>query len=206
VPGRGRGAVAAREFRPGDFVCEYASCVKRRDDSLGNEDDKRYASLTLGCYALDAYHEGQWYTFDATGTINDPGRYINHASRGNNLVLMKPMDIDGQLRIGFVAKCHIKRGEEFFYDYGIRDKDIPWLVSNAKAMAKPTPKPTKNRVKLFCPIKNCPSQQLKRDGFVKLSQHLMDYHHINEKEQRKNLCADARKVCISINVRKQLDS
>jgi len=58
---------------------------------------------------LDAYHEGQWYTFDVTGTINDPGRYTNNASRGNNLALMKPMHIDGYLRIGFVAKC---RGEE----------------------------------------------------------------------------------------------
>ena len=66
--------------------------------------------------SLDAYHEGQWYTFDATGTINDLGRYINHASRGNNLSLMKPVHIDGQLRIGFVAKAHIKMGEKLFND------------------------------------------------------------------------------------------
>ena len=28
VPGRGRGAIAAKNFKTGDFVCEYASCVK----------------------------------------------------------------------------------------------------------------------------------------------------------------------------------
>ena len=121
-----------------------------RLNSLGNEDDKRYASLQLGCYALDAYHNGQWYTFNAIATINDPGRYINHASRGNNLTLMKPVNIDGQL----------------------------------------------NRVRLMCPIKGCTSQQLKRDGFVKLSKHLMEYHHVKEKAQRKKLCGDARQVCI----------
>ena len=196
VPGRGRGAVAARDFRAGDFVCEYAACVKTRQDSLGNGDDRRYQSLQLGCYALDACHEGQWYTFDATGTINDPGRYINHASRGINLSLMKPVCIDGQLRIGFVAKSHIKMGEELFYDYGVRDKEIPWLISNAKAMAKAKPQPKKNRLKLRCPIKGCPSQQSKKEGFVKLSQHLMDYHRVEDKAQRQKLCADARQVCI----------
>ena len=51
------------------------------------------------------------------------------------MTLMKPVHIDIQLRIGFVAKSNIKT-EELFYDYGVRDKEIQWLVSNAKAMAK----------------------------------------------------------------------
>ena len=57
---------------------------------------------------------------------------------------MKPVNIDGQLRIGFVAKCSIKTGEELFYDYGVRDKGIPWLVSNAKDMVKQSISPKKS--------------------------------------------------------------
>ena len=199
VPGRGRGAIAAKNFKAGDFICEYAACVKPKKASLAN-DENRYSSLGLGCYELDACHEGQWYTFDATGTINDPGRYINHASRNTNLIVKKPVYMTGRLRIGFVAKRNIVAGEELFYDYGIRDKEIPWLISDAKAMVQTNTKPaaahTKNRLKLKCPIRDCPSQQLKKDGFVKLSQHLKQYHLIEDQGQRQNLCADARQVCI----------
>ena len=171
------------------------ACIKAQEDSLAN-DDKRYSSLGLGCYALDAYHEGRWYTFDATGTITDPGRYINHASRNNNLTLMKPVVIAGRLRIGFVAKRNIKAGEELYYDYGVRDKEIPWLISDGKSMAQTKPKPKKNRLKLKCPMKDCKSQQHKCDGFVKLSQHLKQYHLIEDKARRQKLCADARQVRI----------
>jgi len=57
-----------------------------------------------------------------------------------------------------VAKCKIKTGEELFYNYGIRDKEILWRISNAKAMVKAKPKPKKNRVTLMSPIKSCGSQ------------------------------------------------
>jgi SET domain-containing protein len=35
--------------------------------------------------------------------------------------------IRGKLRIGFVSVKEIKAGEEVVWDYGDRDKDIPWL-------------------------------------------------------------------------------
>ena len=34
VPGRGRGATAAKDFKAGDFICEYAVCVKPKKASL----------------------------------------------------------------------------------------------------------------------------------------------------------------------------
>ena len=124
-----------KNFRTGDFICEYAACVKPQTLSIIRDDDRRYESLGLGYYALYACHDGQWHTFDATGKINDPGRFINHASRNNNLILMKPIHIGERLRIGFVAKNDIEEGEELFYNYGIGDKDIPWLISDGKAMS-----------------------------------------------------------------------
>lgn len=202
VPGKVRGAIAAKDFQGGDFVCEYAACVKPMKDSLGCNDDKQYAPLGLGCYALDAYHEGQWFTFDATGTINDPGRYINHGSRNTNLVLRKSVFLAGRLRIGFVAKCNIKAGEELCYNYGVRDKEIPWLISNGKAMVS-QPEPSKTpaaakkttRLRLLCTIKGCSSRQLKPDGLLKLRQHLKQYHRMADEAQIDQLYAYAKQVC-----------
>lgn len=131
---RGRSAFANRNFAAGDFVCEYASCLKLKSEAMRLDDDGRYQSLGLGCYSLDAFIDGHWWTFDATGTINDPGQYINHASRNTNLVLMKPMRIQERYRIGFVAKHDIRKGDELFYHYGINDPDIPWLISDARKM------------------------------------------------------------------------
>jgi len=39
-----------------------------------------------------------------------------------------------KIRIGFVAKFPIKKGDELFYDYGICDAETPWTVSDAKRM------------------------------------------------------------------------
>ena len=77
---------------------------------------------------LDVMYNGKIYTVDATATIKDPGRYINHASRNNNLFLMKLIIIgEGKcrcLRIGFTAKKAIQKGVELFFEYGIRNKTI----------------------------------------------------------------------------------
>ena len=144
--GRGRSAFAKQNFAAGDFVCEYASCPKLKSEAERLDDDGRYQSLGLGSYSLDAFIDGNWWTFDATGTINDPGRYINHASRNTNLVLMKPVRIGERYRIGFVARYSIQKGDELFYHYGIRDPDIPWLISDARKMASQTAQITVNNV------------------------------------------------------------
>ena len=129
-----RGAYAARPFNPGDFVCEYAACVKKTKDS--KEEDNMYQTLGVGCYCLDAVYNGEKITFDATATINDPGRYINHASKNQNLQLMQPIFVAGKVRIGFVAKTTICKGDELYFDYGIRRKDIVWLTTDAKKPLK----------------------------------------------------------------------
>jgi len=109
------------------------------------DDDGRYESLRIGCFSLDAFIDGNWWTFDATGTINDPGRYINHASRNTNLIVMKPR-IGERYRIGFVARHAIQKGNELFYHYGIKDRDIPWLTSDARKMACKTAQNTADAV------------------------------------------------------------
>ena len=40
-----------------------------------------------------------------------------------------------QLNIGFAAKTNIQAGEQLFFDYGIKDSDLPWHSTNAKKVA-----------------------------------------------------------------------
>ena len=135
VDGRGRSGFARRDFRPDDFVCEYEARVRKKRDGT-DWDEVTNEELGLGCYCLDVVYEQQQYTFDATSVHNAPGRYINHARRNPNLILKRPVMIGRppkrRLRIGLVAKCHIKKGTELFFDYGIQDDDFPWLQCDAK--------------------------------------------------------------------------
>ena len=43
--GTDRSAFAAKAFKAGDFVCEYASCVKLKKEKESIADEPRYASL-----------------------------------------------------------------------------------------------------------------------------------------------------------------
>ena len=131
-----RSAYAARDFHPGDFVCEYRGVLKSKTESL--QDEKHYEELGLGCYCLDVEYEGKIFTIDATDTINDPGRYINHASKNANLLKMRPV-VTGvgkkrKPKVGFTAVCHINKGDELFFDYGIRNKELPWTYTDAKTL------------------------------------------------------------------------
>lgn len=138
---RGRSAFAARPFKDGDFVCDYGGVVRKK--MVEDWGDERNASLGLGCYCLDAVYNNETFVFDATASINDPGRYINHARRNSNLLLMPPVKIGeppkSTLKIGFVAKRKIQYGEELFFDYGIRDPALPWLATDAKKVAVTLP-------------------------------------------------------------------
>ena len=71
VKGRGRSAFASRDFAAGDFVCEYASCLRSPKDKWSED---RNESLGIQSYCLDATYGGKLVTFDASPYINDPGR------------------------------------------------------------------------------------------------------------------------------------
>ena len=134
VQGRGRSAFAKKDFKPGDFVCEYKRVVRKKEKEDWGESTN--AELGLGCYCLDVVYKQEAYTFDATSKHNAQGRYINHARRNTNLIMKQPVMVgtppNRKLRVGLVAKHHIKSGEELFFDYGIKDPKIPWLNSDAK--------------------------------------------------------------------------
>ena len=67
-----RAGDAAKLFKAGDFVCDYGDMVQTKvKEDWGNQ---RNASMGLGCYCLDAVYVNKTYVFDATASINDPGR------------------------------------------------------------------------------------------------------------------------------------
>lgn len=86
-------------------MCKYGSKVLPKEQSMA--DDHRHQEAGFGSYCLDAMYQGNWYTFDATLSLKDPGWYINHASRRCNLRFMPPIMIgrgaNQQLRIEFLA-------------------------------------------------------------------------------------------------------
>ena len=95
------------------------------------------ASLGLGSYCYDVTYSNEDYVIDASASINDPGRYINHASKNYNFQTMSPVQIgeplEEELRVGFVAKRDRKNGEKLFFNYGLKaTDDFPWLSMNAK--------------------------------------------------------------------------
>ena len=45
---------------------------------------------------------------------------------------MQPVLIGQQLRIGFIALKMIQKGDELFFNYHIKDKDIEWRNADAK--------------------------------------------------------------------------
>ena len=201
---RGRSAFANKNFAPGDFVCEYASTVRIR--SIPDTFEERNEQLGIGCYCLDANFKGTMYTFDATNKLKDPGRYINHASRNCNLVKMKPVMVgippNNRLRIGFVAKMAIKKEEELFFDYGVRDPAIPWLVTDAKKVGTTISElkssdeqpvsPKKRvfrRIKKDCPFPKCNSKQL-----LKLADHIRNVHKIEDEAERKKWLQKAKEL------------
>ena len=198
VEGRGRSAFANKDFEPGDFVCEYASTVRVK--SIPDNEEERNEQLGIGCYCLDATYNDTIYTFDASHKINDPGRYINHASKNANLLKMKPAMVESpsmkRLRIGFVAKSSIKCGDELFYDYGIRDPEILWLSTDAKKVSttikevgqQSSKLPTK-RTRNDCPYPDCSSTQLS-----KLGDHLKRVHAIEDAAERKIWLQIAKEV------------
>ena len=200
VEGRGRSAFVAKSFKAGDFVCDYGGMVRKK---VGEDwGDRRYASVGLGCYCLDAVYNNEKYVFDATPSINDPGRYINHAKRNSNLAIRPPVMIgeppNSQLKIGFVAIRDINAGEELFFDYGIRDKDTPWLATDAKKVAitlvqlqsstTSRPRPPAKRVKRSCPIPGCATTNIS-----KLADHIRVKHSEYSQAERHVWLQKARK-------------
>ena len=83
-----------------------------------------------GSFLLSFKFEGKKYWCDATPETEDLGRLINHGIKDAN-TKVKPMRINGKIRLVIEAIKQIEPNEELLYDYGERDPEVlksnPWL-------------------------------------------------------------------------------
>lgn len=132
IEGKGRGVVAEKEFKRGDFVVEYAG--ELIDLLAAKEKESEYSQdITKGCYMYYFNHRDKQYCIDATKETGRYGRLINHSCKTPNCVtkvVMLPNQVEPRLIL--VAKQDIQIGTELLYDYGDRSKESlkahPWLA------------------------------------------------------------------------------
>ncbi|XP_062999776.1 N-lysine methyltransferase KMT5A [Elgaria multicarinata webbii] len=128
IAGKGRGVVATRPFRRGDFVVEYHGDLIEITDAKKRE--AAYAQdPSTGCYMYYFQFLSKTYCVDATKETNRLGRLINHSKCGN--CQTKLHALGGIPHLILVASRDIEAGEELLYDYGDRSKASleahPWL-------------------------------------------------------------------------------
>ena len=148
-----RGVRSKRPIHTNEFICEYEgnllteSEAKQLEKKYMEEDDPIYMlqvrkkntteyqntcinnGICSTCkikLLLQAQYQQKVVVFDAFPRVDSVGRYINHSTKPN-INLMKPIEVRGRLRIGFVAKRHIEKGEELFWNYGFdrRNGEFP---------------------------------------------------------------------------------
>ena len=126
---KGRGIVALRKFKKGEFVVEY------RGELVDSQEVKfreaTYASANLSSSFLYFFeYQNQRMCIDATFESGLCGRLVNH-SRSNANLKPRLLTIRNTPRLVFFAKRDIDINKELVYDYGDRRKKIlariPWL-------------------------------------------------------------------------------
>lgn len=127
-PKKGRGIVAMRDFRMGEFVAEYTGILltkkqaKEKEEVYGEEE---------GSFMYYFKYNGQIKCIDATARSNRIARLINHSRSKANLA-PKIIELNGKPRLLLFAKSNIPTGTEVLYDYGDRCKEtieaFPWLA------------------------------------------------------------------------------
>jgi len=129
IPGKGRGIVAQKNFKRGDFVIEYAGDLISIDKAKEREEAYR-ENPSVGCYMYYFNFRNRKFCVDATAESGKLGRLINHSTKTPNLNT-RLFPIGETPHLIFIAARNINAGEELMYDYGDRSKDAteahPWL-------------------------------------------------------------------------------
>ena len=115
--GKERGVRTKTDIPKNKFVAEYEANVLSADEAEKRE--SRHSVEGEDFYMLEAVYNGERCVFDATYRFGSLARLINHSRRRANILLRKPIEIRGKLRIGFIAKRDIHSGEELLFDYDL---------------------------------------------------------------------------------------
>ena len=128
TPTKGRGVVATKPFKKGDFVVEYHGDLI--DKPTADRREMEYAETDVGCYIYYFKFNNVHYAVDATAETGRFGRLLNHNKKGN--CRTEKIEVDGLPHLILVAKRDIEAGEALEFDYGDWDRDTikhyPWLA------------------------------------------------------------------------------
>ena len=129
-PGKGRGVVAEKTFKKGEFVVEYSGDLIDLDTAKQRDKDYK-ENKDVGCYMYYFSFMGKNYCVDATEETGKLGRLLNHSKTSPNCCT-RIVAINKQPYLIIVAARDISVGEELVYDYGDRNKETlahnPWLA------------------------------------------------------------------------------
>ena len=132
IEGKGRGVRVKEKVPKGAYVREYEGEVYPRKERAARE--REYAANGEGCYILDCQTREGWICVDATRSYSAIGRLLNHAPRFlPTLVPYKPLLVNGQWRVGFVASKDLMPGCELLWDYGCEPGGEEWLMRRRRA-------------------------------------------------------------------------
>ncbi|XP_014673200.1 PREDICTED: N-lysine methyltransferase SETD8-B-like isoform X2 [Priapulus caudatus] len=130
IVGKGRGVVATKPFKRGEFVVEYHGDLISVDVAKLREEQYAATPDTYGCYMYYFTFNSKQYCVDATAESGRLGRLINHSRKGN--VKSRQVAVGAQPHLILVASRDVEAGEELLYDYGDRSKTSlnahPWLA------------------------------------------------------------------------------
>jgi SET domain-containing protein len=134
---KGRAVFATAPIPHGSYVCEY-----ERDKVYPIKDrpahEAEYAINGEGCMILDIRVKHGWMCLDATRCHDTVGRLLNFASSRTATVRpFKPLLVDGEWRVGFLATRDIEEGEEICWDYGCPPEGQEWLMRNRRTGKQP---------------------------------------------------------------------
>ena len=112
-----RGLFAGRDIGSGEWVVEYDGILL----SQGEADKRTMEKDGFTAYFFWFKEDGRWFCIDASQDSPHPGRLINHSRAAYNLVAKK---VPGELRVAFRSSRDISAGEELFFDYNDRRKEV----------------------------------------------------------------------------------
>ena len=128
-PMKGRGIVAVKKFKSGEFVTEYRGDLIDMSEAKIREEILASQNIEVS-YMYYFQHNNASFCIDATNESESLGRLINHSRMHPNLTTRLKV-VCGKPRLVFFAKKDIAEGTELLYDYGDRRKIVqkfhPWL-------------------------------------------------------------------------------
>jgi hypothetical protein len=126
--GKGRGIVADRIFKSGDFVVEYKGQLMGKEAAKRREDQYDSKGHYKG-YMFFFKHQDRGWCVDATAESGDLGRLINHSCNFN--LVPRIVEVEGFPHIALIASQTITAGSEIVYDYAETRPSVlkanPWL-------------------------------------------------------------------------------